>query len=613
VNAPPATTAAPETFGPYRLLEKLGAGGMAVVYRGERVGEAGFRKKVAIKRILPQYRRDPSLLERFAAEARTNARLDHPNLVQVIDFGIEPEPYLVLEFVEGVSLSQIMQRLVEQKEKLELAAALFVAAEACNGLDHAHRKRGDDGSPLGIVHRDVSPQNVLVSNEGAVKVSDFGLVKAADNVLKTASGVSIGKISYMAPEQSTGDPIDARADVFSLGVMLWELLTLRSLIPPDDPAIAAQLLQSGAWDPPSKFNASVPERLDRIVLSCLAVDPAHRMPSAQQLSLELRELLHETSAGYDRQQLARLVQWLFPEKGWALAEPDQPAAQPSAEERLSIPMVTPAAVALQRVAEASSMPPPSTGTHAAVVFAPAAPVPQLTPAPQRRNRSVALMVGAAVTGGFTVLALGALGLAVYFTQTHVDAGATTPPTPTTPTTTQTGIPTPPVRTTPMTPTLTTPPGSTAALSVTFTTTVPNARAYLGALDIGALPITLHMTDVTGEPLIIMATGRRPRVVRAELLFELIRTHPEYPVDLEPTSTPDLVAYVRYDGQGIAHLASGEDLGPVPGVIIIPVRGGEQPPTSVAIWDDSGTEMYTLPTTGCIVDTVCLLSALPPPR
>ncbi len=591
------TAATPETFGPYRLLEKLGAGGMAVVYRGERVGEAGFRKKVAIKRILPQYRRDPSLLERFAAEARTNARLDHPNLVQVIDFGIEPEPYLVLEFVEGASLSQIMQRLVEQKEKLELAAALFIAAEACNGLDHAHRKRGDDGSPLGIVHRDVSPQNVLVSNEGAVKVSDFGLVKAADNVLKTASGVSIGKISYMAPEQSTGDPIDARADVFSLGVMLWELLTLRSLIPPDDPGLAAQLLQSGAWDPPSKFNKGVPERLDRMVLSCLAVDPAQRMPSAQQLSLELRELLHETAAGYDRQQLARLLQWLFPERGWALAEPDQPAAQPSPEERLSIPLVTPAAVALQRAADASSVPPAPVRVSTAP---PPPPAPQLTPAPQRRNRSVAMMLGAAVMGGFTVLALGSVGLALYFMQARDGASTVVAPPP--------PPVVAPVPARPMTPTQL--PARGPMLSVTFTSPVTNARAYLGALEMGALPLTLGLEDVTGEPLIIMAQGRRPRVVRAELLFELIRTHPEYPVDLEATSTPDLVAYVRYDGQGIAHLASGEDLGPIPGVILIPVRTGERPPTEVSIWDDSGTEMYTLSTQGCTVDRVCLLNALP---
>ena len=217
---------------------------------------------------------------------------------------------------------------------------------------------------------------------------------------------------------------------------------------------------------------------------------------------------------------------------------------------------------------------------------------------------MALMVGAAVVGGSAVLAIGALALAVYFTQTRSDATpiASGPPI-------QTGAPVRP--TVPMTPTPPPGPVTPTSLSVTFTSTVPNARAYLGALDIGALPITLGMADVTGEPVIIMAHGCRPRVVRAELLFELIRTHPEYPVDLESTSTPDLVAYVRYDGQGIAHLASGEDLGPVPGVIIIPVRGGEQPPSAIAIWDDSGTEMYSLPTAGCTVDSVCLLSALPP--
>ena len=349
-----------DRFGTYTLLEQLGQGGMAVVHRAERVGEAGFKKKVAIKRILPQYRRDPSLLERFAAEARTNARLDHPNLVQVLDFGIDPEPYLVLEYIEGVSLSQLMQRLLAKNERLEVAAVLFIAAEVANGLDHAHRKRGDDGKPLGIVHRDVSPQNVLLSNEGGVKVSDFGLVKAADNVLKTASGISIGKLSYMAPEQAMGQETDARADIFSLGVTIWEMLTLRSLISPDDPAKAAKLVQSGQFDPVSRYRPDVDPRIDTIVAQCLKVDRELRMPSAQQLSLELRELLHETSAGYGRQQLARLLQWLFDERGWALPEPERPIAQPTAEDRASMIPVTPAVVAMQRQDERapSSMPAP---------------------------------------------------------------------------------------------------------------------------------------------------------------------------------------------------------------------------------------------------------------
>ncbi len=586
----------PESLGPYRLLEKLGHGGMAMVFRAERVGEAGFKKRVAIKRILPQYRRDPSLLERFAAEARTNARLDHPNLVQVIDFGIDPEPYLVLEFVEGVSLSQVLQRLVDRKEKMELAAALFIAAEAAQGLDHAHRKKDDDGTPLGIIHRDVSPQNVLLSNEGAVKVSDFGLVKAADNVLKTASGVSIGKISYMAPEQGQSDAqIDSRADVFSLGVMLWEMLTLRSLIPPDDPARAAMLLQTGAFDPPSRHNASVPERIDRIVMSCLAIDREQRMPTAQQLSFELREALHEAAAGYGRQQLARLVGWLFPEKGWAIAEPDQPAAQPSTEERLSMPLVTPAAVAMKRVNEAGSNPPPMPAARPSMVTGPHAPT--LTSAPGSRGRRVTIVVLAALL----VILASALGIAIvvaiYFA--HRSATATAPATPVTTVTPA------PVTRAPMMPEVT-----VQQLSLTITARAPGARLSMGARDLGPLPITLTQHDLTGESLIAIAPDHEPRVLRPELLIELMRTQEHYAVELEETSDPDLVVYVRYQGQAIAHLPSGEDLGPVPGVILIPVEDEAARPTVLEVYDEGSGTQLSLSLANCVLDRVCLLAAIP---
>jgi tRNA A-37 threonylcarbamoyl transferase component Bud32 len=576
----------PESIGPYRLLEKLGHGGMATVFRGERVGEAGFKKKVAIKRILPQYRRDPSLLERFAAEARTNARLDHPNLVQVIDFGIDPEPYLVLEFVEGVSLSQILQRLVDQKKTLELAAALFIGAEAAQGLDHAHRKKDDDGTPLGIVHRDVSPQNVLVSNEGGVKVSDFGLVKAADNVLKTASGVSIGKISYMAPEQARGETIDARADIFSMGVMLWEMLTLRSLIPPEDPGRAATLLQSGAFDPPSRHNPRVPERLDRLVLSCLAVDLEQRMPTAQQLSLELRELLHEMAPGYGRQQLARLVAWLFPEKGWAIAEPDLPAQQPSTEERLSIPMVTPAAVAMQRAAATSSVPPAPVAPKQAI------PMPS---APGSRARRVVIVVLSALLVLIGAVAIVAIVVAVYFA--HRSATAAPAPSAVPPATTRA----------PMIPS-----SPTQDLVVMISSPVTGARLFMGARDLGPMPMSLHQHDLTGEPLIAVAAGHEPRVIRAELLIELMRTQPAYVIQLAETDSPDLAAYVRYTGQGLAHLPGGEDLGPVPGVVIIPVEDGEPAPSQLIVWDESDVELAPLSLAGCASDRVCLLTAIPAP-
>jgi serine/threonine protein kinase len=568
----------PERLGPYTLLERLGAGGMAVVYRGERHGEAGFKKKVALKRILPQYRRDPSLLERFAAEARTNARLDHPNLLQVIDFGIDPEPYLVLEFVEGVSVSQVMQRLLSRGEKLELAAALFIVTEAALGLDHAHRKRDDDGNPLGIVHRDVSPQNVLLSSEGAVKVSDFGLVKAADNVLKTASGISIGKISYMAPEQAEGGTVDARADVFALGVTLWELLTLESLIPPSDPAQAAQLLRSGPFRPPSALRPDVPPQLDAIVMRCLALDANERMPSMQRLSQELRELLHQTAAGYGRQQLARLVHWLFPERGWSLAEPDQTAAQPSPEERASIVPVTPAVVAMQREQErvpelalpAAAL--PAAALAAAALPASAAPSapppPAVTPPAPRAPRWLVVLAAAGIVSTLSLLAI-LIPLVGYFGWNYLQPRE---------------------------------PG------ITIESPVPGVRAWLGPREV-TLPFVLDAEGLTGEPFVAIAAGRAPEVVRAERLVELVRgPHPRIVLDLPLSPAPELVVYVRYDGQGIAHLPSGEDLGPVPGVVLVPRRLGEPFPSTLAVWNDSGHEAFTLDLTRCVENALCVLSA-----
>jgi serine/threonine protein kinase len=606
----------PERFGAYTLHEKLGQGGMAVVYRGERVGEAGFKKRVAIKRILPQYRRDASLLERFAAEARTNARLDHPNLVQVLDFGIDPEPYLALELIEGVSLSQVMQRLLARSEKLELSAMLFIAAEVANGLDHAHRKRGDDGTPLGIVHRDMSPQNVLLSNEGAVKVSDFGLVKAADNVLKTASGVTIGKLSYMAPEQADGRDIDARADLFALGVTMWEMLTLRSLIPPDDPARATHLLQNGGFEPPSRYRLEVPEHLDRLVMQCLAIDRESRMPSAQQLGAELREMLHERAAGYDRQQLARLLAWLFPEKGWAMPEPDLPAAQPSPEERASMVPVTPATVAIARHADSERPPavpasvslepgrvtgPITDPTHveglvAAVprgslvppVVAPSprapappaaaslpkatAPAPVVTgavPAAKASTRPLAWwwIVALVLLSSIALASLGLLGLGVtgwHFARQR-----------------QRG-------------------------SLRIESSTPGLALYLGPTLLGPAPHEVSSDDLVGQPLIAVAPGYEPRILRSERIDELTREadHVEQ-IDLAPTRLPSTILYVRYDGQGTAYSNEGFGvLGSVPGALRI--QNGSA--ASITIIDEQSGQRVEMSWQPCAVGSLCVLDA-----
>ncbi|HJL14481.1 MAG TPA: serine/threonine-protein kinase [Sandaracinaceae bacterium LLY-WYZ-13_1] len=594
-------------LGEYRLLERLGQGGMALVYRGERTAEAGFKKLVALKRMLPQYRRDPSLLERFAAEARTNARLDHPNLVAVVDFGIEPEPYLVMEFVEGMTLALLLQRLVEMGQRLEIAAACFIGAEAAQGLDHAHRKRDEHGNPLGIVHRDVSPQNVLLSNEGAVKVSDFGLVKAADNVVQTGSGVPIGKMSYMAPEQADHRQVDARADVFSLGIVVWECLTMRTLMPPNDPATASQMLQACNFPPPSTYRPDVPPELDAIVMGCLVKDESLRTPSAQAVGMQLREVLHEVAPGYGRDQLARLLGWAFPERGWSIDEPHETAAQPSVEERLSMPQIH-AADAMQRASaappqpadpapanQAPAHPPPGATRPDASPAAPeaAAPSPLATgqvpalaqPSKPRRGGSTLpwiLLVGAVALAGIVVV----VALVLLFVFARGSSQGTSPP------------PAPamePVQ------------QSADVHGLTVTTDVPGARVFLGDRELGAAPVALSEPELNGQPLVAVAPGRQPAVIEPDRLAELVQGGPATEsLRLLPHRRPDLAIFVRHPRPATARMAhTRRILGSVPGVILVPPanRLGRRP--VLEIIEDDG-ETVRVATTSCDPATVCVL-------
>ena len=583
----------PTQLGPYRLLEQLGQGGMAVVYRGERTGEAGFKKKVALKRMLPQYRRDPALLERFAAEARTNARLDHPNLVAVVDFGIEPEPYLVMEFVEGVTLGLLLQSLVEKGEKLELAAACFIGAEAAQGLDHAHRKRDENGNPLGIVHRDVSPQNVLLSNEGSVKVSDFGLVKAADNVVQTGSGIPIGKLSYMAPEQANQQEVDARADVFSLGVVVWEMLTLRTLMPPNDPIATAQLLATCNFPPPSQLNPLVPPQLDAIVMACLAKNPTERTPTAQALGMQLREVLHEIAPGYGRDQLARLLGWVFPERGWQIDEPHATAAQPSIEERMSIPQI-PAAEVMAR----ASLPPEPEQVQTQTDVQPAAriepPRVAVSVAPQKKKRGSAIvwviaLIGAGVVG-LAMLVVLAAALLLMSGDDEVPPYPDGPPPPMQPNAQPGGGPSVDV-----------PAGLTIASNVP-------ARVFVGPREIGVTPARLSWGDVVGEPVVAVAPGYEPAVIDAEQLSSALESRlATMSVVLVPRDRPSFAVYVQHPHTAAVHtLLSHQRLGRAPGLLIVPRTplGG----SPVIELTAPGHLPVRYRTDGCDPSTLCVLGS-----
>jgi hypothetical protein len=294
------------------------------------------------------------------------------------------------------------------------------------------------------------------------------------------------------------------------------------------------------------------------------------------------------AAGYGRQQLARLVAWLFPEKGWAISEPDQPAAQPSAQERLSMPMITPAAVALQRVAEASSVPPPPNVPRQAI------PMPS---APGSRNRRIALVVLSALLVVIGTIAAVAIVVAIYFAH----RSNTLPPTVVVPAA-------PPVPRPPMMPSVPPP----QDLQVAISSSVEGAHLFMGARDLGPLPMTLYQHDLSGESLIAVAASHEPRVLRTDLVIELMRTHPSYVIGLDETDAPDQVVYVRFAGQGTAHLMDGDVLGPVPGVIVVPVHEDESPETAIVVRDEAGDELTPLGLEGCVPDRVCLLTAIPAP-
>jgi serine/threonine protein kinase len=314
-NMPPEG-APPAQLGGFRLLELLGRGGMGEVWRAEQEGPGNFRRRAAIKRILPRFQNDPTLHARFVAEARINARLEHPNVVQVLSFGDQPEPFLALEYVEGTTLARVIKACAETQQRLPPAAVLFLVAEAAKGLDHAHRKRDENGQPLGIVHRDVSPQNLLLSYEGVVKVSDFGVAHAADNNLRTGVGVPIGKLVYSAPEVVMGAPVDHRADVFSLAVVLWETLLVRPLLPRHDPNLARQILCNGQFEIPSAIDPRLPPVIDQIVMTALAVDPSRRTATAGDLAAQLQTLVHALSPGFDNAELVRVLAAVVPAFPW---------------------------------------------------------------------------------------------------------------------------------------------------------------------------------------------------------------------------------------------------------------------------------------------------------
>lgn len=275
-------------LGPYELLAELGAGGMGRVYLALQRGAGGFEKRVAIKCIVPEVANDVSFIRMLVDEARIMVRLTHPNIVQALDLRCDDGQYsLVMEYIEGCDLDT----LVQTSGKLTLSEAIFVGIETARGLAYAHRSTDENGKPLGVVHRDISGHNLLVTVHGQIKIADFGIAKAATNRQRTQAGSLKGKLAYMSPEQALGKVVDARSDIFSLGIVLWELVVGERLFCGDTDIQTLLKVQRCDIRPPRALGAACPSDLEIIILRCLARDAQARYPDAAQLANDLDRAL----------------------------------------------------------------------------------------------------------------------------------------------------------------------------------------------------------------------------------------------------------------------------------------------------------------------------------
>jgi len=315
-------------IGKYRLLEPIASGGMAEVFRAEVPGAAGFVKELALKLIRGDHGATSDFVRMFIQEARLASRLTHANIVHVFDFDqVDGRYYIAMEFVHGHTLRRVADRCREAGLRFGLARSVHVGVEVAKALAYAHRPP-EEGGAAGIVHRDVSPQNVLVSFEGEVKLTDFGIARALGASGLTDPGTVKGKLAYMAPEQARGERVDARADIFSLGVVLWELCAGRRLFSRDsDAATLAAVLGQDPISPPSGWNEEVPPDLDAAVLGALERDPERRTFSAQELANALGGVLLRLARSPEDYDLRVLMRRLWPDAPGRLASPP---AEPTA-------------------------------------------------------------------------------------------------------------------------------------------------------------------------------------------------------------------------------------------------------------------------------------------
>jgi len=303
----------PVKFGKYLLTKRIAVGGMAELFLAKMVGIKGFEKTLALKKILPEFGEDEEFVELFVDEAKISVQLQHANIVQVFDFGeIDGSYYISMEFVDGPNLKNLLKRCLKKKGYFPFEIAIFVVMQVLKSLDYAQRVTIGEKTLINLVHRDISPQNVLISREGEVKITDFGIAKATIKLTKTQPGKIQGKFSYMSPEQASGLDIDHRSDLFSLGIIFFEMLTGYKLYSGDDTSAKYARVREAKIPAPSTYNKSIPHELETIILKMLAKKREDRYQSAGEILKELTDYLYPTSTELISTSLATLVKELFP-------------------------------------------------------------------------------------------------------------------------------------------------------------------------------------------------------------------------------------------------------------------------------------------------------------
>lgn len=299
----------------YRFTRKVAEGGMGAVYEAEQVGSNGFTKRMAIKVILSKYTDSPEFIDMFIGEAKLVANLVHQNIVQIYHLGRGDFGYFIaMELIDGVNLEQLMLRHDELGISMPIEIATFITSRVCRGLEYAHNKKDRDGRPLGLVHRDVSPKNVMITAEGEVKLTDFGIAKAARYMEQKEGEVLMGKVEYMSPEQASYETTDARSDIFALGIIYHELITGENLIDCDDVFDAIDMVKFGEFAEPKSRRSDVPDDVNEIIMRCLQKDKTKRFQTAGDLGYALEYHMYHKGYGPTIVTLAKYMAHLFPDK-----------------------------------------------------------------------------------------------------------------------------------------------------------------------------------------------------------------------------------------------------------------------------------------------------------